>query len=180
VAPAGDGSAWPGAVTVARPVWVGGSSATVRWVAPIMSEQHAQQQSPQVGIAEALTDLTQQTRTLVREEIASAQRETWEKALASAPAAGLLAGAGGLGLLSLASGYRASLRLLETRLPPLAAALTATAVYGVGAAVAGVVGMQRLRTLPVPFPSATVQDTQARVGETAAELRGGDGAHAAP
>jgi hypothetical protein len=145
-----------------------------------MSQPQTPQQSPQVGIAEALTDLTQQTRTLVREEITSAQRETWDKALASAPAAGLLAGAGGLGLLAVASAYRASLRLLETRLPPVAAALTATAVYGFGAAAAAAVGVQRLRTLPAPFPSATMQDAQARVGETTAELRHGGGAHAAP
>jgi hypothetical protein len=62
-----------------------------------MSEQQRQQQSPQVGIAEALADLTEQTRTLVREEITYAQRETWDKVVGSAPAVGLLAGAGGLG-----------------------------------------------------------------------------------
>src|SRR4051794_4362737 len=118
-----------------------------------MSEQQTHQ-SPQVGIAEALTDLTQQTRTLVRDEIAAAQRETWDKAVASAPAVGLLAGAGGLCLLSLASAFRASVRLLEIRLPPVPAALVATALYGAGAAGAAVVGVQRLRTLPVPFPSA--------------------------
>lgn len=139
-----------------------------------MSEQQTQRTpapSPQAGIADALTDLTQQTRTLVREEITAAQRETWDKAVASAPAVGLLAGAGGLGVLAAASGYRASLRLLERWLPPLGAALTATALYGAGAAAAGVLGVQRLRTLPVPFPTTTVQDAQARVGETTAELR---------
>jgi hypothetical protein len=133
-----------------------------------------------MGIADALTDLGEQTRILVREEITSAQRETWTKVVRTAPAAGLLGGAGGLGLLSLASGYRASLRMLETRLSPVAAALTATAVYGVGAAVAATLGVQRLRALPVPFPSATVQDAQARVGETTAELRHGDGARSTP
>lgn len=141
-----------------------------------MSEQQPHQtehESPQAGIADALTDLTQQTRSLVREEIGSAQRETWDKAVASAPAVGLVAGAGGLALLAAASAYRASLRMLESRLPPVAAALTATAVYGLGAAAAGVFGVRRLRTVTPPFPTATVKDAQARVGETTAEFRQG-------
>src|SRR3954447_3015499 len=99
-----------------------------------------QQQSPQAGIAGALTDLSEQTRILVRGEIAAAQRETWGKLKATAPAVGLLAGAGVLGLAASASAYRASLRLLERWLPPTGAALVATAVYGGGAAAAGAVG----------------------------------------
>jgi hypothetical protein len=149
-------------------------------VSAAMSEPQTPPPSPQAGIADALTDLTQQTRTLVREEITSAQRETWDKLLASAPAAGLLAAAGGFGLLSVASGYRASLRMLERRLSPVAAALTATVVYGLGAAATAVWGVQRLRAAPMPFPSTTVQDAGARVGQTAAEVRRASGGHAAP
>lgn len=133
--------------------------------------QRSSPPSPQAGIADALTDLTEQTRVLVREEIASAQRETWDKAVAALPAAGLLAGAGGLGLLAVASGHRASVKALERRLSPVAAALTVTAIYGIGAAAAGILGLERVRALPLPFPSATVQDAGARVGETAAHVR---------
>jgi hypothetical protein len=70
--------------------------------------------------------------------------------------------------------------MLETRLSPVAAALTATGVYGVAAAVAATAGVRHLRTLPVPFPSAAVQDAQARVGETTAEFRQGGGARPPP
>jgi len=131
----------------------------------------SQPQSPQAGIAGALTDLSEQTRILVRDEIAAAQRETWGKIRAIAPAAGLLGAAGVLGLAASASAYRASLRILERWLPPTAAALVATAVYGGAAAGAGVVGARQLRTLPAPVPAETAQQAAAAVQETAAEVR---------
>ncbi|MDD7920377.1 phage holin family protein [Actinomycetospora callitridis] len=134
-----------------------------------------QQQSPQAGIAGALTDLSEQTRILVRGEIGAAQRETWGKLKATAPALGLLGGAGVLGLAASASAYRASLRLLERWLPPSGAALVATAVYGSGAAAVGAIGLQQLRTLPMPFPAETMAETGALVEETAAEVRRGAG-----
>jgi hypothetical protein len=141
----------------------------------------SQPQSPQAGIAGALTDLSEQTRILVRDEIAAAQRETWGKVRAIAPATGLLGGAGVLGLAASASAYRASLRILERWLPPTAAALVATAVYGAAAAGAGVVGARQLRTLPAPVPAETAQQAAAAVQETAAEVRrqGGDAASTA-
>lgn len=129
------------------------------------------QQSPQAGIAGALTDLSEQTRVLVRDEITAAQRETWSKLKATAPALGLLGGAGVLGLAASASAYRASLRLLERWLPPAGAAFVATALYGGGAAAAGFAGVQELRRLPVPFPAEAVQHAGAAVEETAAEVR---------
>ena len=79
--------------------------------------------SPQAGIAEALGDLSEQTRILVRREIDAAQREMWEKAKESAPALALLGAAGTLGLLAAASAYRLTLRLLERRLSPASAVL---------------------------------------------------------
>ncbi|MDD7963886.1 phage holin family protein [Actinomycetospora lemnae] len=131
------------------------------------------QQSPQAGIAGALTDLSEQTRVLVRGEITAAQRETWSKLTAAAPALGLLGGAAVLGVAASASAYRLSLRLLERWLPPSGAALVATAVYGGGAAAAGAIGVQQLRTLPAPFPTETMAETGALVEETAAEVRRG-------
>src|SRR4051794_8219605 len=133
-----------------------------------MTEQH---QSPQAGIAGALTDLSEQTRILVRDEIAAAQRETWGKLKATAPALGLLGAAGVLGLAASASAYRTSLRVLERWLPPAGAALVAAVLYGGGAAAAGVAGVQQLRTLPAPFPTETLAETGALVEETAAEVR---------
>ena len=46
-------------------------------------------ESPQASIAEALGDLSEQTRILVRREIDAAQREMWDKTKESAPALAL-------------------------------------------------------------------------------------------
>jgi hypothetical protein len=74
--------------------------------------------TPQAGIAKALTDLSDQSRVLVKSEIDSPLRETWEKARRSGPPAALAAASGALALLAAASAYRLTLRLLEERLPP--------------------------------------------------------------
>jgi hypothetical protein len=126
--------------------------------------------TPQEGIAGALSDLTEQTRILVRREVESAQREMLGKLKASGPAAGLVAGAGFLGMLAAASSYRLSLRLLEKALPPATAALVATVGYGAAAGAAGVVAVRRLQELPPPLPTETAKDATATVAETAAQV----------
>lgn len=129
------------------------------------------QQSPQAGIADAFTELSEQTGLLVRQEIDNARREMWDKLLASAPALGLLAASGALGLLAAASSYRLSLRLLEKWLPPATAAFVATTVYGGGATCAVVEGLRRLREVPPPFPTETAREVGAIAQETAAQAR---------
>jgi Putative Actinobacterial Holin-X, holin superfamily III len=129
-------------------------------------------EAPQDGVAEALHDLSDQTRALVRREISAGQREMWDKAKQSGPALALLAGSGTLMLFAAASFYRLSLRLLERRLSPAASALVATAGYGAGAAVVAVLGYRRLREAPLPVPADTAR-------ETAGALREADEASAA-
>jgi hypothetical protein len=126
-------------------------------------------ETPQAGIAEALGDLSDQTRVLVRHEVEAAQREMLEKAKASAPALALLVAAGALGLLAAASSYRLSLRLLETRLSPPAAALAATLGYGGAAACVAVLAAREMRELPPLFPAATARQAREAVTEAAAE-----------
>lgn len=130
-----------------------------------------QQQSPQAGIADAFTELSEQTGLLVRQEIDNARREMWDKLVTSAPAIGLLGASSALGLLAAASSYRLSLRLLEKWMPPATAAFVATALYGGGAAYAVVEGLRRLRELPAPFPTETVREVGSLAEETAAEAR---------
>ena len=52
----------------------------------------------------------------------------WDKAKKSAPAFGLAAAAGVLGLFAAAASYRLSVKLLEKLLPPVPAAMVAAAV----------------------------------------------------
>lgn len=130
------------------------------------------QPNPEEGITDALTDLSGQTRALVRREVESAQAEMWGKAKAAAPAAALLALSATLGLAAAASAYRWNLRMLEKALPPSTAALTAVIAYGAGAAWTGVLGVQRLRQIPAPLPKDAIRAASNRMGDAAAGSAG--------
>ena len=116
-------------------------------------------------MAEALHNLSDQTRVLVRHETGAALREMWQKAKQGGPAAALLAASGFLGLLAAASSYRLSLCLLEKRLPPATAALVATLGYGTAGACAAVLAAQRMRELPLPVPAETMREASAAVSD---------------
>jgi uncharacterized protein (DUF1684 family) len=122
-------------------------------------------QAPQEGIAEALHDLSDHTAALARREVSSAVREIWDKARQQGPSAGLLAASGVLALFATASAYRLSLRLLEKRLSPAAAALAAATGYGAVAAAAGILGYTRLRKAPLPLPTETARETASAIAE---------------
>jgi uncharacterized protein (DUF1684 family) len=122
-------------------------------------------QAPQEGIAEALHDLSGHTAALARREARAALREAWGKVRQGGPAGALLAAAGVLALFAASSSYRLSLRLLEKRLSPAAAALAAAGGYGTAAAAAGVLGYARLRKVPLPLPTETALETAGAVAE---------------
>lgn len=130
-------------------------------------------QEAQAGVADALRDLSDNSRALVRHEIAAAQKETWDKAKRALPAAGLLGAAAVLGAMSAAASYRLSIRLLEKGLPSAAAAFTAAAGYGVAAGVAGALGMKQLRTVRPLLPAETARETAKTVAGAAAEAARG-------
>jgi Putative Actinobacterial Holin-X, holin superfamily III len=122
-------------------------------------------QAPQEGIAEALHDLSDHTATLARREVNSAMREMWRKARQGGPAAVLFAASGVLALFATVSAYRLSLRLLEKRLSPVAAAFAATSGYGAAAAAAGALGYLQLRQAPLPLPTETARQAAGAVTE---------------
>ena len=126
-------------------------------------------QAAQEGIADALQDLSRNSRTLVREEISAAQQEMMGKAKEAAPAFALAAAAATLGLLATAASYRATVRLLEKFLPPVPAALTAAAGYGAGAAYTGVLAVRRIRQLPPLLPTDTARQTRETITSAAAD-----------
>jgi hypothetical protein len=129
-------------------------------------------ESAQAGIADALQELSENSRVLVRHEISAAQQEMWTKAKDSAPAFGLLAATGGLGLFAAAASYRLSMRLLEKLMPPVPAALAAAVGYGAGAAYLAVLAARRLRELPPLLPTETARHARETVTDTAARASG--------
>jgi hypothetical protein len=119
----------------------------------------------QAGVADALHDLSDNSRALVRHEIAAAQREMLGKAKQALPALGLLAAAAFFGTLSAAASFRLSVRLLEKSLPPATAAFVATAGYGAAAGAAAAMGIQRLQAVQPLFPAETARDTARTVAD---------------
>lgn len=122
-------------------------------------------QDAQAGVTDALQDLSDNSRTLVRQEVAAAQREMWQTARQAAPGILLLAGAGCLAAASAAASFRLSLRLLEKPLSPTAAALAATAMYGAAAGAAGVLGAWRLRQAGPLFPAETARQAAGDIAD---------------
>jgi len=131
------------------------------------------QQEAQAGVADALRDLSDNSRALVRHEVAAAQKEMLDKGKQALPAVGLLAAATFFGVLSAAASFRLSIRLLEKSLPPAAAALVAAAGYGIAAGAAGAVGIQRLRKVQPFYPAATARETVKTVADTTARAASG-------
>lgn len=125
----------------------------------------------QAGIADALTELSEETRVLVRAELESAEREAWGKLKRAAPGIALVSVGGALGLAAGASSYRFCLRVLERMLGPSFAALAATAGFGGAAYFAVRSGIERLRAAPAPLPTDTARETAATVKETAETVR---------
>lgn len=124
-------------------------------------------QEAQAGVADALRDLSDNSRALVRHEIAAAQQEMWDKAKQAMPAVALLGAAAFFGILTAAASFRLSNRLLEHVLPPATAALTATAVYGAAAGTAGALGVRRLQTTEPLFPARTAREAVKTAADTA-------------
>jgi hypothetical protein len=127
----------------------------------------------QAGVADALHDLSDNSRVLVRHEIAAAQREMLGKAKQALPALGLLGAAAFFGTLSAAASFRLSVRLLEKTLPPATAAFVATAGYGVAAGAAAALGIERLRAVQPLFPAETARDTARTVADATGQAAGG-------
>jgi hypothetical protein len=130
-------------------------------------------QEAQEGVADALRDLSDNSRALVRHEITAAQQEMWGKAKQALPAAGLLGAAACCGALSVAALFRFSIKVLEKSLSPAAAAFTAAAGYGVAAGVAGALGRQKLRQAPPLFPAETIREAVTTAADTTARAAEG-------
>jgi Putative Actinobacterial Holin-X, holin superfamily III len=121
--------------------------------------------TPQAGIADAFAQLSQETATLVRQEIQAAKTEMVDRLTKLAPGAGMLAAGGAAGLFAVASAYRLSLRLLEARMSPTKAALLATTLYGAAATALITTALRQIKEAPAPFPAETVEATRQAVAD---------------
>lgn len=127
--------------------------------------------TPEQEIAGTINELAGETRRLVRTEAKEAENEVWAKARANAPVIALFSAAGLLALLSGASLYRFTMRLLERMLPPSLAALFGAALYGAGAVALVRLGTARLDDVRAPLPTETARKTVEDVRQAATGSR---------
>ena len=114
-------------------------------------------QRQDASIGELLKQLSQQTSTLVRQELELAKAEATEKGKAAGVGAGMLAGAAVVALLVLGSLTATAIALLDTAMATWLAALVVTVVWAVIAGVLAVLGRARLKGATPPVPEQTIE-----------------------
>lgn len=112
---------------------------------------------------ELLRTLTENVRSIVQAEVASARQEITDKALTARPAAALLGGAAVLGVLATGTSAVVVIRFLDRVLPPTTAAVVATALLGGGAAALAQAGIEQLRLVGPLVPERTIESVKADV-----------------
>ena len=110
--------------------------------------------------AELVKDLSQQTSTLVRQEIELARVELQQKGKVAGKGVGMLGGAAVAGLLALGALTAALIVLLDTAMATWVAALIVMALWAVLAAVLAKAGQKSLQqaTPPAPQTIETVKE----------------------
>lgn len=117
---------------------------------------------PSVG--QLMTQLSEQTSRLVRDEMALAQVELKQSAKQAGKGAGLLSGAGVLALFGMGAAIATAIIALALVLPLWAAALIVTVVLFLAAGIAGLLGKKEVQQVS-PAPDRAVANTKLDVEE---------------
>jgi uncharacterized membrane protein YqjE len=104
-----------------------------------------------------MKELSEQTSTLVRQEIELARAELTEKGKAAGAGAGILGGAGVVGLLALGTFTAFVVGALDTAMKFWLAALIVTLVYGAIAGVLALRGRDKVKEAGPPVPEQTIE-----------------------
>ena len=110
--------------------------------------------------SELLKQLSEQTTTLVRQEIELAKLELQEKGKKAGTGAGLFGGAGVLGLYAVGALTATIILALATFLPGWVAALIVTVVYAAIAGVLALRGKAQVKEATPPVPEQAVETTK--------------------
>jgi len=109
---------------------------------------------------ELVKQLSEQTSTLVRQEIELAKSELAEKGKAAGRGAGMLGGAGLIGLLALGALTACLILLLAEAMDAWLAALILTVAYAVVAGILALSGRERVKEGMPPAPEQTVESVK--------------------
>ena len=123
-------------------------------------DSHESPDLRQQGIGDLLRQLSQETTTLVRQELELAKAEMSVKAKEGGLGAGFLGGAGVAGLLTLGALTATVIGLLDTFMKFWLAALIVTVIWGVVAAVLALQGKSKLQEATPPVPEQAQQSVK--------------------
>jgi uncharacterized membrane protein YqjE len=110
--------------------------------------------------AELLRQLSEQTTTLVRQEIELAKLELTEKGKKAGIGAGMFGGAGALGFYALGALTACVILALATAVAGWLAALIVAVVYSAGAGVLALTGKNKVAEAGPPVPEQAVDSTK--------------------
>lgn len=108
------------------------------------------------SIGALLKQLSEQTSTLVRQELDLAKAEMTQKGKRAGLGAGMFGAAGVLGLLALGALTACLIALLATAMKVWIAALIVTVVYAAAAGVVALAGKNKVQEATPPVPEQTV------------------------
>ena len=111
-------------------------------------------------IGELLRQLSQETTTLVRQELELAKAEVREKGRKAGPGIGMVGAAGVAGLLALGALTAFLILALDGAMPNWAAALMVAVLYGAIAAVLYFLGREKVKEAGPPVPEQTVDSVK--------------------
>ncbi|HEX2105851.1 MAG TPA: phage holin family protein [Solirubrobacteraceae bacterium] len=119
-----------------------------------MTEQDAELRERSIG--ELFSKLSNETSTLIRQEMALARAELAEKGKEAGKGAGLFGGAGAVGLLGAGALTAGIILLLDLVIAAWLAAILVGLVYVAVAAFLGLKGRDRIQAATPPVPEQTV------------------------
>jgi uncharacterized membrane protein YqjE len=111
-------------------------------------------------IGDLLKQLSQETTTLVKQELDLAKAEVAQKGQRAGKGAGMFGGAGVMGFLALAALTAALIMAIDKAVPNWAAALIVAAVYAAIAGVLALQGRNKLKEATPPVPEQAVESVK--------------------
>ena len=128
----------------------------------------ADQQLEDRSVSELVQELSRQTQTLVRQELALAQIELKEKGKRAGIGAGLFGGSGLFALYGLGALVTTAILALATAVDPWLAALIVAAVLFAIAGVLALTGKKQVEEATPPAPEPAIAEGQRTVDEVKA------------
>lgn len=122
-------------------------------------------------VGELLRELSEQTSTLVRQELELAKLELTQKGKRAGIGVGMFGGAGAVGFYALGAVTAAVILVLATAMTGWLAALLVAAAYGVVAGVLALMGKTKVQQATPPVPQQATESMKEDVQWTKARAK---------